>query len=46
MSDTYEDELEQSRAETRAAFETRGFMYAYLYEELATSSAPSAPRSS
>ncbi len=40
MSDTYEDELEQSRAETRAAFETRGFMYAYLYEELADELGP------
>lgn len=39
MSDTpdveYEGELEQSQAETRAAFENRALMYAYLYEELA-----------
>ena len=27
--------LDKSRAETRAAFENRAFMYAYLYEELA-----------
>jgi len=40
VSDTYEDELEQSHAETRAAFETRGFMYAYLYEELADELGP------
>ena len=30
----FDDELEQSRAETRAAFENRAIMYAYLYEEL------------
>jgi hypothetical protein len=35
MSDTYEDELEQSRAETRASFENRALMYGYIYEELA-----------
>jgi hypothetical protein len=29
------DELAKSRAETRAAFETRAYMYAYIYEELA-----------
>ena len=29
-----EDALAQSRAETRAAFENRALMYAYLYEEL------------
>jgi hypothetical protein len=28
------DELEESRAETRSAFENRALMYAYLYEEL------------
>jgi hypothetical protein len=31
---TLEAELAQSRAETRAAFETRAYMYAYIYEEL------------
>jgi hypothetical protein len=38
MSDDTEsefgDELEQSRAETRAAFENRALMYAYIYDEL------------
>ena len=29
------DELDQSRAETRAAFENRALLYAYIYEELA-----------
>ena len=29
-----DDELEQSRAETRGAFENRALMYAYIYEEL------------
>ncbi len=29
-------DLEQSRRETRAAFENRALMYAYLYDELAT----------
>lgn len=28
------DKLEQSRAETRAAFENRALMYAYIYDEL------------
>jgi len=28
-------ELDKARAETRAAFENRAFMYAYVYEELA-----------
>jgi hypothetical protein len=32
--ETLEAELEKSRAETRAAFETRAYMYAYIYEEL------------
>lgn len=31
----FEDELDRSQAETRAAFENRALMYAYLYEELA-----------
>jgi len=31
----YDDELEQSHAETRTSFENRALMYAYLYEELA-----------
>jgi len=30
----FEDELERSRHETRASFENRALMYAYLYEEL------------
>jgi hypothetical protein len=29
-----EADLAQSRAETRSAFETRAYMYAYIYEEL------------
>jgi hypothetical protein len=29
------DELEESRAETRSAFENRALVYAYIYEELA-----------
>lgn len=33
-NDEFEGELEQSQAETRAAFENRALMYAYLYEEL------------
>jgi len=33
--DALKSALEKSRAETRAAFENRAFMYAYLYEELA-----------
>ena len=33
--ETLEAELAKSRAETRAAFENRAQMYAYLYEELA-----------
>lgn len=32
--DDFDDELEQARAETRASFENRALMYAYLYEEL------------
>ncbi len=40
MSDTYEDELEQSRAETRASFENRALMYAYIYEELSDELGP------
>ncbi|MDR3687120.1 MAG: L-2-amino-thiazoline-4-carboxylic acid hydrolase [Coriobacteriia bacterium] len=31
-----EAELAKSRAETRSAFETRAYMYAYIYEELVT----------
>lgn len=31
----FDDELEASRAETRASFENRALIYAYLYEELA-----------
>ncbi len=31
----FDNDLEQSRAETRASFENRALMYAYLYEELA-----------
>jgi hypothetical protein len=36
MSDDYEDddELDRSQAETRASFENRALMYAYMYEEL------------
>jgi hypothetical protein len=30
----FDDELEQSRAETRASFENRALMYAYIYDEL------------
>lgn len=40
MSETYEDELEQARAETRAAFENRALMYAYFYEELSDELGP------
>ena len=44
MSEAYvsetDDELEDSRAETRASFENRGFMYAYLYEELSDELGP------
>lgn len=44
MSDTpdseFEDELEQSRAETRASFENRALIYAYIYEELADELGP------
>jgi hypothetical protein len=29
-----EADLAESRAETRSAFETRAYMYAYIYEEL------------
>jgi predicted ArsR family transcriptional regulator len=32
--DALEAELAASRAETRAAFQTRAYMYAYIYEEL------------
>jgi hypothetical protein len=32
--DGFEDELERSHAETRASFENRALMYAYMYEEL------------
>jgi hypothetical protein len=39
MSDTpdmeFDDEIEQSRSETRAAFENRALLYAYIYEEMA-----------
>lgn len=35
--ETLEAELAKSRAETRAAFETRAQFYAYLYEELVAS---------
>jgi predicted ArsR family transcriptional regulator len=31
----FEGELERSQAETRAAFENRALMYAYVYEEMA-----------
>ena len=31
-----EAELAKSRAETRSAFQTRAYMYAYIYEELVT----------
>jgi hypothetical protein len=35
MADAHDlDELDQSRAETRAAFENRALLYAYVYEEL------------
>jgi hypothetical protein len=40
VSDDYEDELEQSRAETRASFENRALMYAYIYEELSDELGP------
>jgi len=40
MSDAYEDELEQSQAETRASFENRAQMYAYIYEELSDELGP------
>jgi hypothetical protein len=41
MTETeYDDDLEQSRAETRAAFENRALMYAYLYEEMADELGP------
>lgn len=33
-TDEFEGELEHSQAETRASFENRAVMYAYLYEEL------------
>lgn len=39
-TDEYEGELERSQAETRASFENRAFMYAYLYEELADELGP------
>jgi predicted ArsR family transcriptional regulator len=39
-TDEFEGELEQSRAETRAAFENRALMYAYFYEELADELGP------
>lgn len=32
--DEFEGELEHSQAETRASFENRALMYAYMYEEL------------
>jgi hypothetical protein len=35
-----DDDLEQSRAETRAAFENRALMYAYIYEELSDELGP------
>jgi hypothetical protein len=38
--DEFEGELEQSRAETRASFENRALMYAYLYEELSDELGP------
>jgi hypothetical protein len=34
------DELEKARSETRAAFENRALMYAYLYEELSDELGP------
>jgi hypothetical protein len=37
---TDRDELEQARAETRAAFENRAQMYYYIYEELADEIGP------
>jgi hypothetical protein len=36
----FDGELERSQAETRAAFENRALMYAYLYEELADELGP------
>lgn len=32
---SFDDELEHSREETRASFENRALLYAYIYEELA-----------
>lgn len=34
MDDTTRSALEQSRAETRSAFESRALMYAHIYDEL------------
>jgi hypothetical protein len=36
----FDDELERSHAETRASFENRALMYAYLYEELSDELGP------
>jgi hypothetical protein len=38
--DEFDDELERANAETRASFENRALMYAYLYEELADELGP------
>jgi hypothetical protein len=38
--DEFEDELERSHAETRASFENRALMYAYIYEELSDELGP------
>lgn len=34
IDEEFDDELERSQAETRASFENRALMYAYMYEEL------------
>jgi hypothetical protein len=38
--DEFDDELERSHAETRASFENRALMYAYLFEELSDELGP------
>lgn len=38
--DEFDDELDHARAETRASFENRALMYAYMYEELADELGP------
>jgi hypothetical protein len=40
MADDRDQALEQSRAETRAAFENRALMYYYLYDEFAAEVGP------